>query len=179
MDSNFIHMTAAASYADEEQGSGASRGNAGFVALSTRSPLKEQQLGNTTYHGSEDDYSSFKHQMLASEKEDGFKHRRARFLEQLHAFRIMSAPYFRESREGRCLFAIMVVLSLMNSAVRVAFSYLSRDFWSALSDKDQEQLYVICTFYYVWYYVFVFYSSCAVNHSCHVLTSCQKKTATT
>ena len=63
--------------------------------------------------------------------------------EQLHSFHVMSAPYFRENRHGRILFAIMVVLTLANSAVRVFFSYLARDFWSALSDKNVEQFYAI------------------------------------
>ena len=64
---------------------------------------------------------------------------------QLHSFRVMSAPYFNENRHGRILFAIMVVLTLANSAVRVFFSYLARDFWSALSDKDVEKFYSVMT----------------------------------
>jgi ABC-type uncharacterized transport system fused permease/ATPase subunit len=32
----------------------------------------------------------------------------------------------------------VVALTLMNSGVSVAFSYLSRDFWSALNAKDAE-----------------------------------------
>jgi len=63
--------------------------------------------------------------------------------EQLRQFWIMAAPYFRESREGKCLFLGMVVLTLLNSAVRVYFSYLARDFWSALSDKDADLFYSI------------------------------------
>ena len=65
--------------------------------------------------------------------------------EQLHEFKVMSMPYFQENRNGRILFAIMVVLTLANSAVRVFFSYLARDFWSALSDKKVEEFYKIMT----------------------------------
>jgi len=65
--------------------------------------------------------------------------------EQLHEFKVMSMPYFQENRNGRILFAIMVVLTLANSAVRVFFSYLARDFWSALSDKKVEEFYTIMT----------------------------------
>ena len=65
--------------------------------------------------------------------------------EQLHEFKVMSMPYFQENRNGRILFAIMVVLTLANSAVRVFFSYLARDFWSALSDKKVDQFYTIMT----------------------------------
>lgn len=67
--------------------------------------------------------------------------------DQLHSFRVMSAPYFNESRQGRILFAIMVVLTLLNSAVRVFFSYLARDFWSALSDKDVDKFYSVMTMF--------------------------------
>ena len=67
--------------------------------------------------------------------------------DQLHSFRVMSAPYFRESRHGRWLFAIMVVLTLANSAVRVLFSYLARDFWSALSDKDVDKFYSVMRYF--------------------------------
>lgn len=55
----------------------------------------------------------------------------------------MSAPYFRENRQGKILFVIMVVLTLANSAVRVFFSYLARDFWNALSDKDEDRFYSV------------------------------------
>ena len=75
-------------------------------------------------------------QIIGKRKNDGLR-------EQLHYFRLMSAPYFRENRSGRILFAILVVLMLLNSAVRVLFSYLARDFWNALSDKDEEKFYSI------------------------------------
>ena len=61
-----------------------------------------------------------------------------RFWEQFHAFRAMAMPYFRESRSGRCLFAVMVLLTLLNCAVRVIFSYLVKDFWTALSEKNED-----------------------------------------
>jgi len=73
------------------------------------------------------------------------KKRKNGLRDQLHSFRLMSSPYFRENRHGRTLFAIMVVLTIANSAVRVLFSYLARDFWSALSDKDVEKFYIIMT----------------------------------
>ena len=40
--------------------------------------------------------------------------------------------------DAKWLLAAVVVLTLMNSGVSVAFSYLSRDFWSALNAKDAE-----------------------------------------
>lgn len=66
-----------------------------------------------------------------------------RFREQFHSFRVMASPYFHENRNGRCLLFIMVILTLLNSAIRVLFSYLARDFWSALYDKNVELFYNI------------------------------------
>ncbi|ACI64391.1 ABC transporter, ATP binding protein, partial [Thalassiosira pseudonana CCMP1335] len=37
----------------------------------------------------------------------------------------------------------MIILTLLNSAVRVFFSYLARDFWSALSDQREDDFYNI------------------------------------
>ena len=56
--------------------------------------------------------------------------------EQFAAFKTLAAPYFRESRDGRCTFYILVVLTLMNSGVRVVFSYLVRDFYNALGETS-------------------------------------------
>ncbi len=41
------------------------------------------------------------------------------------------------------MFAGMVGLTLLNSGVSVAFSYVGKDFWNALNSKDQEQFYVM------------------------------------
>lgn len=59
------------------------------------------------------------------------------------AFWQMAMPYFREQLYGRWLFGVLVFLMMTNSAVRVFFSYLARDFWSALGDKDQDEFYRI------------------------------------
>ena len=40
---------------------------------------------------------------------------------------------------GRWLLATVVALTLLNSGVSVAFSYIGRDFWTALSNKDPAQ----------------------------------------
>ena len=147
MDSNFIQMTAA-STADEEQGSSGSgsptRRRTAFTMLNTSSPIRENDnMIGGAYNDSYNDHQQ--HAPHSGGENGGDNKRQTRLREQLHSFRIMAAPYFRESSEGRCLFAIMVALSLANSAVRVAFSYLSRDFWSALSDKEEEQFYLIMT----------------------------------
>ena len=49
--------------------------------------------------------------------------------EQLALFAAMSKPYFVETKEAKWLLAGVVLLTLLNSGVSVAFSYLSRDFW--------------------------------------------------
>ena len=74
---------------------------------------------------------------------DEKKSKKGALREHLRQFWIMAAPYFRENRKGQCLFLGMVVLTLLNSAVRVYFSYLARDFWSALSDKNVDLFYSI------------------------------------
>ena len=43
----------------------------------------------------------------------------------------------------------MVALTLLNSAVRVLFSYLARDFWNALSEKNVAQFYAVMTHFVV------------------------------
>ena len=63
--------------------------------------------------------------------------------QQFNAFLTMSMPYFRTSSSGRHLFALMIILTLLNSGIRVYFSYLARDFWNALSEKDADQFYGI------------------------------------
>ena len=62
---------------------------------------------------------------------------------QLNAFIEMAIPYFRESSKGRWKFIFLVVLMILNSAVRVVFSYLARDFWTALSEYDEIRFFKI------------------------------------
>jgi ABC-type uncharacterized transport system fused permease/ATPase subunit len=61
----------------------------------------------------------------------------------LSTFWSMAYPYYHESRPGRRLFYGMILLTLVNSAVSVAFSYISKDFWNALSSKDVAEFYVM------------------------------------
>lgn len=66
---------------------------------------------------------------------------------QAKLFWQMAFPYYQESKPGRWLFAGMIGLTLLNSGVSVAFSYLGKDFWNALSSKDAPQFYIILTKY--------------------------------
>jgi hypothetical protein len=63
----------------------------------------------------------------------------------LSTFWSMAYPYYRESKPGRRLFYGMILLTLINSGVSVAFSYVSKDFWNALSSKDAAEFYVMMT----------------------------------
>lgn len=75
--------------------------------------------------------------------DDAIDDKSLRLREQFRSFATMAYPYFRECRRGRCLLLSIVVLTLANSAVRVFFSYLARDFWSALQSKDELSFYDI------------------------------------
>ena len=61
--------------------------------------------------------------------------------QQLELFRRLATPYFEQVSEARTNFGILIVLTLLNSGTSVAFSYVSRDFWSTLSAKDVEAFY--------------------------------------
>ncbi|CAM9601862.1 unnamed protein product [Choristocarpus tenellus] len=58
---------------------------------------------------------------------------------QLRLFWDMSVPFFKEDDSSKWLLGGVVALTLLNSGVSVAFSYIGRDFWTALSNKDPEQ----------------------------------------
>ena len=55
----------------------------------------------------------------------------------------MALPYYEESSAGRWLFAGMLGMTVLNSGVSVAFSYVGKDFWNALNSKDTEQFYIL------------------------------------
>jgi len=66
---------------------------------------------------------------------------------QAKEFWEMAFPYYEESIAGRWLFAGMIGLTLLNSGVSVAFSYLGKDFWNALSSKDTVEFYNVLSKY--------------------------------
>lgn len=55
----------------------------------------------------------------------------------------------QEDKAGRWLLATVVALTLLNSGVSVAFSYIGRDFWTALSNKDPAQFNIMLQRYTV------------------------------
>ena len=71
----------------------------------------------------------------------------SRLVELFREFKEMALPYYQESKSGRWLFAGMVGITLLNSGVSVAFSYVGKDFWNALSSKDAANFYPMLTKY--------------------------------
>lgn len=62
---------------------------------------------------------------------------------QLALFRSIALPYFKEDGEAKLLLAGVMALTLLNSGVSVAFSYIGRDFWTALSAKETDEFYSV------------------------------------
>jgi len=98
-----------------------------------------QRLKEVTSHypGSGDGKSSTK-----SGDEDPERPRNV-IRDALRQFWIMAMPYFREDREGRCLFGILLIITLMNNALNVYFSYMIRDFYNALTEKHVAEFYKV------------------------------------
>ena len=57
--------------------------------------------------------------------------------ERLRLFWRLAVPYFQQAEGAKLNFGLMLLLVLMNSSISVIFSYVGRDFYSALSAKDQ------------------------------------------
>jgi hypothetical protein len=86
----------------------------------------------------QDDGNNSNHQNESLKKEEFIN-----ISEKFSAFVEMAFPYYKESISGRWLFAGMIAMTLLNSGVSVAFSYVGKDFWNALNSKDTEQFYVM------------------------------------
>lgn len=66
---------------------------------------------------------------------------------QAELFKKMAFPYFKEEKSARVLLAVVICFTLANSGVSVGFSYLSRDFWTALSSKNADTFYPLLAKY--------------------------------
>ncbi|KAL7574089.1 hypothetical protein ACA910_014785 [Epithemia clementina (nom. ined.)] len=63
--------------------------------------------------------------------------------QQAAVWRQLAWPYYQESSHGRLLLFGVILLTLLNSGVSVVFSYLSKDFWNALSDRNVTEFYAV------------------------------------
>ena len=63
--------------------------------------------------------------------------------QQLKLVRDMASNYLQSSSEGRWLVAGWLLLTLLQCGVSVAFSYLSKDFWNALSAQQATEFYAV------------------------------------
>ena len=126
----------------------------GYFAASNSSssiPLVDQTNAVSSFQHTDDDntYNAVNNYSNAhnTQQQQQQHHPPKSLRHQTHAFLTMSTPYFTSSPRARKLFTLMLLLTLLNSGIRVYFSYLARDFWNALSDKDPQKFYTnIVTF---------------------------------
>lgn len=57
--------------------------------------------------------------------------------EQFRLFQRLAIPYFEQAEGAKLQFGLLLLLVLVDAGVSVIFSYVGRDFYSALSAKDQ------------------------------------------
>ena len=62
-------------------------------------------------------------------------------LSQLKPFLEIAGPFFKEDKVARNSLIGVVALTLLNSGISVAFSYISRDFYNALNGRNEELFY--------------------------------------
>ena len=62
-------------------------------------------------------------------------------LSQLKPFLKIAVPFFKDDKTARNSLIGVVALTLLNSGVSVAFSYISRDFYNALNARDEAVFY--------------------------------------
>ena len=57
--------------------------------------------------------------------------------EQLRLFQRLAVPYFEQAEGAKLQFGLLLLLVLLDAGVSVVFSFVGRDFYSALSAKDR------------------------------------------
>ena len=62
-------------------------------------------------------------------------------ISQLKPFLNIAVPFFKDDKTARNSLIGVVALTLLNSGVSVAFSYISRDFYNALNTRDEAVFY--------------------------------------
>ena len=56
---------------------------------------------------------------------------------QLKPFLMIATPFFKDDKTARLSLIAVISLTLLNSAVSVSFSYITRDFYTALNLRDE------------------------------------------
>ena len=102
----------------------------------------DNQKSSTTLHATPNGSSS-ETESDTETNVDEEEEKEANLADKFSKFTEMALPYYQESSSGRWLFAGMIAMTLLNSGVSVAFSYVGKDFWNALSSKDTEQFYTM------------------------------------
>jgi hypothetical protein len=69
-------------------------------------------------------------------------------LSQFKPFWNIAMPFFKEDETARSSLIAVVALTLLNSGVSVAFSYISRDFYNALNIRDEALFYEKITLFF-------------------------------
>lgn len=121
-------------------------GSLAFVTPTSAKKCQPSIVHTNPFHGAsvngKDADTSIEGSSMAGQKMDWKK-----IGAQTKEFWEMAFPYYEESIAGRWLFAGMIGLTLLNSGVSVAFSYLGKDFWNALSSKDTVEFYNVLSKY--------------------------------
>lgn len=61
----------------------------------------------------------------------------------LKPFASLAMPYFRKNRSGYIQIGVLIVLTLMTQLINVVFSYIQRNIFNALVDKNANQFYMV------------------------------------
>lgn len=69
-------------------------------------------------------------------------------LAQIKPFLRIAIPFFRENIAASCCLFGLVCLTLINSAMTIMFSYVKRDLFEALSEKEEKTFYN-CMLYFL------------------------------
>jgi vitamin B12/bleomycin/antimicrobial peptide transport system ATP-binding/permease protein len=69
--------------------------------------------------------------------------------EQLQLIFRMGLPYFQESPQARWLVVSILFFMILNNGVSILFSFVNRDFWSALANQNAPHFYTVMVLYFV------------------------------
>lgn len=70
-------------------------------------------------------------------------------LQQLQPFLDIAIPFFRSDPEARKSLLALSAITLLNSGVSVAFSYISRDFYNALNQREEGLFYEKVSMFFI------------------------------